>query len=124
MSIATILFSSMTALMIFFLVINSFHAILLMCSVPELWSHWQLADDEYFQALVGSEALPPISLIATLQFSRVDAVGFVRMLLELDYPRFEVIVVTGAVATHRRAPLRHPGRRSPHDLLPGRRPRR
>lgn len=98
MSIATILLGSMMALMIFFLVINSFHAILLMCSVPELWSHWQLADDEYFQALVGSEALPPISLIATLQHTQADAVSFVRMLLELDYPRFEVIIVAdGAI---------------------------
>ncbi|HEY5086646.1 MAG TPA: glycosyltransferase [Gemmatimonadaceae bacterium] len=98
MSIAEILGATMMAIMIFFLVINSFHAILLMAAVPELWSHWQLADDEYFHALVGSEALPPISVVAMLRQSQDDAVGFAQMLLGLDYPRFEVVlVVDGAV---------------------------
>lgn len=99
MSIADILLAVMTTIMIVFLVINSFHAILLMCAVPELWSHWQLADDEYFHALVGSEALPPISVVATLRHPQPDAVGFARMLLELDYPRFEVILVVNAAAS-------------------------
>jgi cellulose synthase/poly-beta-1,6-N-acetylglucosamine synthase-like glycosyltransferase len=98
MSIADILVTVMTAIMIFFLVINSFQAILLMCSVPELWSHWQLADDEYFHALVGSEALPPISVVAALGNSKVDAVGFAQMLLSLEYPRFEVIMVVDGEA--------------------------
>jgi cellulose synthase/poly-beta-1,6-N-acetylglucosamine synthase-like glycosyltransferase len=98
MSIADMLFALMTTIMIFFLVINSFHAILLMCSVPELWSHWQLADDEYFHALVGSEALPPISVVAALRHAPPDVVGFARMLLELDYPRFEVILVVKGTA--------------------------
>jgi cellulose synthase/poly-beta-1,6-N-acetylglucosamine synthase-like glycosyltransferase len=93
MTIAAILFAIMMAIMIFFLVINSFQAILLMCAVPELWSHWQLADDEYFHDLVGSEALPPISVIAALPPSHPNMDGFAEMLLALDYPRFEVILV-------------------------------
>lgn len=100
MTIANALLVSMTTIMIFFLVINSFHAILLMYSVPELWSHWQLADDEYFHALVGSEALPPISVIAALLDAPNDAVAFALMLLALEYPRFEVIlVVNGGAGT-------------------------
>ena len=98
MSIAGILFAVMVTIMIFFLVINSFHAILLMCAVPELWSHWQLADDEYFHTLVGSEALPPISVVATLRHAHPDVVGFARMLLELNYPRFEVVLVVNGSA--------------------------
>lgn len=98
MSVADILTDSMMTIMIFFLVINSFHAVLLMCSVPELWSHWQLADDEYFHDLVGSEALPPISVVAVLRAAQTDATAFARMLLELHYPRFEVILVTDGVA--------------------------
>lgn len=100
MTIAGILLAVMTAIMIFFLVINSFHAFLLMCAVPELWSNWQLADDDYFQALVGSEALPPISVIAALQNvegTHPDVRMFAEMLLDLDYPRFEaILVVDGA----------------------------
>ena len=98
MTIAASLLAVMTTIMIFFLVINSFHAILLMLAVPELWSHWQLADDEYFHALVGSEALPPISVVATLRDAESDAVGFTRMLLGLEYPRFEVILVVDGAA--------------------------
>lgn len=92
MTIATILVPLTTTIMIFFLVINSFQALLLMCSVPELWSHWQLADDDYFQDLIGSEALPPISVVASLRMEDDRIVAFARMLLDLDYPRFEVIL--------------------------------
>jgi cellulose synthase/poly-beta-1,6-N-acetylglucosamine synthase-like glycosyltransferase len=93
MTIAGILFAIMIAIMIFFLVINSFQALLLMCAVPDLWSHWQLADDEYFHELVGSEALPPISVVTALRPAQSNAVTFAEMLLGLDYPRFEVILV-------------------------------
>ena len=98
MTIAGILFAVMMTIMIFFLVINSFHSILLMCAVPELWSHWQLADDEYFHALVGTDALPPISVIASLQHSPLPPVEIAAMLLGLDYPRFEVILVVDGAA--------------------------
>ena len=94
MSLATILVGVLTAIMIIFLVINSFHALLLMASVPDLWTHWQLADDEYFHALVGSEALPPISVIGVVQKAHADPMAFARMLLELEYPRFEIILVS------------------------------
>jgi len=98
MTLAAILFGVMMTILVFFLVINSFHAILLMCAVPELWSHWQLADDEYFHALVGTDALPPISVIASLQRSPMPPVEIASMLLSLDYPRFEVILVVDGTA--------------------------
>ncbi len=84
----------MTAIMMFFLIVNSFQALLLMLAIPELWSHWQLADDEYFHALVGTEALPPISVVATLHDDDADAPALARMLLELQYPRHEVVLVS------------------------------
>lgn len=88
----------MTVIMVFFLVLNSFQALLLMFAVPELWSHWQLADDEYFHALVGTEALPPISIIAAVHSSEQDAVALAHMLLELNYPRHEVVLVSESAA--------------------------
>lgn len=93
MTIAAVLLDVMTAIMIFFLALNSFHALLLMFAVPELWSHWQLADDEYFHALVGTDALPPISVLVSLQGSPMGSVEAAGMLLGLDYPRFEVVLV-------------------------------
>jgi cellulose synthase/poly-beta-1,6-N-acetylglucosamine synthase-like glycosyltransferase len=85
---------SLTIIMIVFLGVHSFQALLLAMAAPELWSHWQLADDEYFHALVGSEALPPISVIATLHGDHHDPVRFATMLLELEYPRHEVVLVS------------------------------
>ena len=69
MTIATFVTGALTSIMIVFLVINSFHALLLMLSVPEVWSGWQFGDDEYFRALVGPEALPPISPIIPSPFN-------------------------------------------------------
>lgn len=93
----------MTAIMMFFLAVNSFQALLLMFAVPELWSHWQLADDEYFHALVGTEALPPISVVATLHNPEQNAAELAHMLLDLKYPRHEVVLVNdgtdGTLAT-------------------------
>jgi hypothetical protein len=100
MTMEAALIAVMTAIMIFFLVINSFQAFLLMCSVPELWAHWQLMDDEYFHALVDAQALPPVSVVAALHSANDDSVAFAQMLLGLNYPRFEVILVTdGATGT-------------------------
>ncbi|MDQ6738318.1 MAG: hypothetical protein M3Z30_11550 [Gemmatimonadota bacterium] len=94
MNVSVILVGALTVIMMVFLIINSFHALLLMASVPDLWAHWQLADDEYFHALVGAEALPPITVIGVVQKSHADPMSFARMLLDLDYPRFEIILVS------------------------------
>lgn len=81
------------AIMAFFLFVNSLRALLLAAGVPELWSHWRLPEDEYFQSLVGSDALPPISVIATVFGGEEEVVRLALMLLDLDYPRHEVVIV-------------------------------
>ncbi len=98
MSVAELLTVVLTVIMVLFLIINSFHALLLAYSVPELWSHWQFGDDEYLHTLVGSEALPPISVIGVVHRDHGDVIEFAHMLLALQYPRFEVILVCDAVA--------------------------
>jgi len=87
------LLGALTTIMVLFLVVHSFQALLLACAVPELWSHWRLGEDEYFRTLVGSDALPPISVIATVAGGGGDAVRLTEMLLALEYPRHEVVVV-------------------------------
>lgn len=105
MSLAHALVIAMTTIMVVFLVVNSFQALLIAMAAPELWSHWQLADDEYFHTLVGTDALPPISVVATLHGSRTDAVRMATMLLELDYPRHEVVIVSDAASAETIAAL-------------------
>lgn len=93
MSVASLLAGALTAIMIFFLIVNSFQAVLTLWAVPELWSHWRIAEDAYFLSLVGTNALPPISVVVTLHDAERDAVPFTHTLLDLQYPRHEVVVV-------------------------------
>ena len=51
------------AILVFFLLLNSFYALLLLLSFPELWTHFQLADDEYLARVLATDALPPISVL-------------------------------------------------------------
>src|SRR5205807_7952673 len=47
----------------YFLGLNSFYALLLVLSMPEIWEQTRLADDEDFQRLMQSDALPPITIL-------------------------------------------------------------
>jgi cellulose synthase/poly-beta-1,6-N-acetylglucosamine synthase-like glycosyltransferase len=90
---ATIFSICMTVLLLFFLALGSFRALLLLCAIPELWSHWRLADDEYFRSLIGADALPPISVVAMTYNEKDQVVQRIRALLDLEYPRHEVVMV-------------------------------
>ena len=83
----------MTGLLVFFLALGSFRALLLLCAIRELWSQWQLPDDEYFRALIGTDELPPISVVAMTYNEKEQVVQRVRALLDLEYPRHEVVMV-------------------------------
>jgi cellulose synthase/poly-beta-1,6-N-acetylglucosamine synthase-like glycosyltransferase len=98
MTAATLLAGVLTAIMILFLVVHSFQALLTLWAVPELWSHWRVAEDAYFLSLVGTNALPPISVVVALHDAERDAVPFVHTLLDLQYPRYEVVLVNDGSA--------------------------
>ena len=85
--------SVMTALLIFFLVMMSVRALLLLCAIPEVWSHWYVADDTYFRTLLGAEALPSVSIVAAAYNEGGGIVERTRALLELEYPRYELVLV-------------------------------
>jgi len=50
-------------ILVYFLVLNSFYAVLLILSIPEIWEQTRLAEDEDFQRLMQSDALPPITIL-------------------------------------------------------------
>lgn len=93
MSAASLLVGALTAIMVFFLVVQSFQVLLTLWAVPELWSNWRIAEDAYFLSLLGTNALPPISVVAALHDAARDAVPFAHTLLDLEYPRHEVVLV-------------------------------
>ena len=77
----------------YFLALNSFYALLLLLSIPELVGNWRLADDEQLQGLFSSDAMPPLSLMVPAHNEEVTIAASVLSFLTLEYPRLEVIVV-------------------------------
>ena len=82
-----------TTILVYFVVLNSFYAMLLVLSIPELWTHFQIADDEYFSRVLSSDALPPISVLVPAYNEEVTIVASVLSFLTLKYPRHEVVLV-------------------------------
>src|SRR5215471_8594964 len=77
----------------YMLALNSFYALLLLLSMPELWSHWHLAEDEHLMLVLGTEALPPVSVLIPTHDEETTIVERVISCLTLQYPRHEVVVV-------------------------------
>src|SRR5262245_1398221 len=77
----------------YMLALNSFSALLLLLSMPELWSHWHLAEDEHLMLVLGTEALPPVSVLMPAHNENAAIVERVMSYLTLQYPRHEVVVV-------------------------------
>lgn len=73
--------------------LNSWYAILLLLAIPELWSHWHLAEDEHLTLVLGTEALPPLSILVPAHNEEVTIVDSVLSFLTLQYPHHEVVLV-------------------------------
>jgi cellulose synthase/poly-beta-1,6-N-acetylglucosamine synthase-like glycosyltransferase len=77
----------------YFLALNSFYALLVILSVPELWRNWRLSDDEQMQRLLSSDALPALSMLVPAHNEEVTITSSVLSFLTLQYPRLEVILI-------------------------------
>ncbi len=77
----------------FLFLLNSGYAILLVHAIPELWTHYHIAEDENFRALLDSEALPSVSLLVPACNEERTVVASTIGFLTLEYPRHEVILV-------------------------------
>ena len=73
--------------------LNSFYALLLVLSIPELWSHWHVAEDEHLTLVLGTEALPPLSILVPAHNEEMTIVESVVSFLTLQYPHHEVVLV-------------------------------
>ena len=81
------------AILVYFILLNSCYALLLILSFPELFTHFQLADDEYFSRVLATDALPPISILVPAYNEEVTIASSVLSFLTLQYPRHEVVLV-------------------------------
>jgi cellulose synthase/poly-beta-1,6-N-acetylglucosamine synthase-like glycosyltransferase len=81
------------AALTYLLLLSSGYAVLLLLSIPELWSHWRLAADEHLQRLLASDSLPPLSLLVPAYNEEVTIGASLLSFLTLEYPQLEVVVV-------------------------------
>lgn len=84
------------SIVIYFLVLNSFYALLLLLAIPEIWEHWRIADDRNLRLLRGADVVPPISVLVPAFNEEPTIVASVLSFLTLEYPNHEVIVVNDA----------------------------
>lgn len=95
------------AILTYFLALNSFYALLLVLSIPEIWEQTRLAEDEDFQRLMQSDALPPISILVPAHNESATIEASVTAILTLEYRNFEVIVVNDGSKDDTLDRLRH-----------------
>jgi hypothetical protein len=81
------------AVVLFFLVLNTATAVLLIRALPELWRHWDPADEAALARELRSEALPTVSIVVTGVAAPATITARVHQLLALEYPRHEVVLV-------------------------------
>jgi cellulose synthase/poly-beta-1,6-N-acetylglucosamine synthase-like glycosyltransferase len=81
------------SVLLYFVALNSFYALLLLLSIPQLWSHWHLAEDEGLTRVLSSGALPSLSILVPAYNEELTIVESTRSFLTLEYTRHEVIVV-------------------------------
>ncbi len=80
-------------ILVYFVALNSFYALLLVLSIPEIWEQTRLAENEDFQRILGSDALPPVSILAPAYNESATIEASITAILTLEYRSFEVIVM-------------------------------
>jgi cellulose synthase/poly-beta-1,6-N-acetylglucosamine synthase-like glycosyltransferase len=81
------------AVLIYFVLLNSFYGLQLLLAIPELWSHWHIAEDEDLARVLSSRALPGLSILVPAYNEELTIVDSTLSFLTLEYTRHEVIVV-------------------------------
>ncbi|HWC74952.1 MAG TPA: glycosyltransferase [Gemmatimonadales bacterium] len=92
-ALAAVIGTTDVTILVYFLVLNSFYALLLILSIPEIWEQTRLAEDEDFQRLMQSDALPPITILVPAYNESATIETSVTAILTLEYRNYEVVVV-------------------------------
>ena len=105
------------AFLTYFVVVNSFYAILLLAAVWELSQHALSVRGETHWRVLGSDFVPSISVLAPAYNEGVTIVESVRALLALYYPSVEIVVVNDGSTDDTMAVLRDNFDLAPVNLL-------
>ncbi len=82
-----------SSIVVYFVALNSFYAMLLLLALPEIWDQSRLAEDEDLLRLLQTGAPPPISILVPAHNESATIEASVTAILTLDYRTYEVIVV-------------------------------
>ena len=80
-------------ILVYFVALNSFYALLLLLSIPEIWEQTRLAENEDYQRVMQSDALPPVSILAPAYNESATIEASITAILALQYRNYEVIVM-------------------------------
>ncbi|MDQ6717145.1 MAG: glycosyltransferase family 2 protein [Gemmatimonadota bacterium] len=78
---------------VYMLALNSFYALTIGLSIPELLRDWRIGDDESLRLLRAANVVPPVSVLVPAHNEVQTIVASVRSFLSLEYPIHEVVVV-------------------------------
>jgi cellulose synthase/poly-beta-1,6-N-acetylglucosamine synthase-like glycosyltransferase len=78
---------------IYMLALNSFYALTIALSIPELLKEWRIGLDESLRLLRSADVIPPVSILVPAHDEEHTIVSSVRSFLSLEYPIHEVVVV-------------------------------
>jgi len=106
-SLGDVVSSVDVAILVYFLGLNSFYAMLLLLSIPEIWEQTRLAEDDDFQRLMQSDALPPITMLVPAYNESATIEASVTAMLTLEYRSYEVVVVNDGSKDDTIDQLRH-----------------
>jgi cellulose synthase/poly-beta-1,6-N-acetylglucosamine synthase-like glycosyltransferase len=81
------------AILLYFLLVNTFQAVLLVSAAVELRRHQRAIWHGGATRLLGSEVAPTISMLAPAYNEEATVVESVRSLITLQYPRLEIVLV-------------------------------
>ncbi len=85
--------SSDSAIIWYFVAVNSFHLLLLLLSIPQIWRHWEIYKNDEVSRYIASDALPAISVLVPAHDMQATIETSVNCLLALSYATHEVVVV-------------------------------
>jgi len=105
--VTTLVHGTDLVILVYFLALNSFYALLLVLSIPEIWEQTRLAEDDDFQRLMQSDALPPITIIVPAHNEEATIETSVTAILTLEYRNYEVVVVNDGSQDQTLEALRH-----------------
>ena len=91
--LAAVLRAATWPVLVYFVALNSFYALLLACAAPEMAAHLRLSRGSRVRRMLDAGGLPPISLLVPAYNEEVTIVASVQSFLTLEYPRHEVVLV-------------------------------